>query len=483
MCTNKIFVRNNSRYIDSCTSRRLYRFVNCGQCAECQKSKLSEYTLRLFYQLQYTLYRKGFALIDCLTYSPAFHPSINHFFDVPVNYAYKCFSSMDVRLFLVRLRQNLARLGYGSDCFSYYYVGEFGTDERFTKRAHYHIVFFVYCDISPAEFSILVSNNWRLGRTDGLVYRGLSQLNYNTLDSSCPPARLNAISSYLAKYLFKSQSLQKKSFHRAAVVTCHLVNKRDISEFDYSDRLLFRRVLSYLQPFHRQSKGFGLFALDVVGQSYIKEHQTIYFQSGSYRFEIGLPLYYVRKLFFKSEVNKFGSFSWIPNDDYRFFKLRSFSKSLSYLANSFRIFDKGRLDELSYRQFALDFLTVFGVCNFRSSSYTLLGDCLFNPKSSFVLDGVYNFTHPRFGLDVVSKYNFYDELSSLKFLPPGCVVPWQDFIKVSLADSQQVLLLHGFFDMLDLFLKSKAALGLVQDSAFDFKIKLINNLKNLSYAV
>lgn len=489
MCTNKILIRSNSRFIDVVSAPRLYRYVNCGCCAECQNVRMAEYQLRLYYEQQRCLDAGGFVLIDCLTYSDDYLPRLHRYFDVPLNYGYKCFDSMDVRLFLVRLRQHLRRLGYKDDVFSYFYVGEFGTDERYTKRPHYHIVFFVRnAGITPEAFSLMVSENWYLGRTDGLAWRGVEQLRYNTIDSSVGDSRLSAISSYLAKYLFKSQSLIKAAFHKAMVVVSRITGKRSFNELDYSERLLFQSVRKRFLPFHRQSQGFGLYALQCVPQDYIDRNQKIYFKSGSFVFDIPLPLYYSRKLYFTLKKNSFGTYSWIPRVSYKRVRLLSLSRQLNYIADSVSVADGSKLDPLEYRRFALQYLLVFGRAFYKSGYHSLRNDLYRNPLALVTLPGWYNYTHPRFGLNCLTNKPILIQSKNnviyKKCLQDTRVLAWSDFVKAALEASELVLSRSRFYTLLDTWLSQKCAFHDGKNAFQDLVNLISSNLKSSSsYAV
>lgn len=480
MCTNKILVRNNSRYIDTETSPQLFRLVNCGHCSECLSAKKKEIQLRMHYELMDCISHGGYALIDCLTYRPECLPRLNRFFDVPLNYAYKCFDYNDVRLFLVRLRQHLVRLGFPSHVFTQYYVGEFGIDPRFTKRPHYHIVFFVRANIAPEFFSLLVSVNWKLGRTDGIFWTNRDNVNYNTLSSKfTSEGRLSAIADYLSKYLYKSQALQKSSFKKSMNLFQYWYGICDYSELDYSQRLLFRRVRSFLQPFQRYSHGFGLSCLNAISLEYINKNQSVYYQVGDFRLEIPVPLYFVRKLFFKQEKNQFGSYSWIPNELYSDFFKASYAKKFKYLSNALRLLGVSNCDDVAFVYY-----NVFGRVNYNGLP-SVVNDCR-NPLESVFLNGYYSYIHPRFGLGVVSKIPLVSEFSDHgvscsvfhKVLISDKILTYENFALRYLDSSELVTESVGFYPAFGLFLDKKNSLNDKKNEAYDLKMKIQLLFKN-----
>lgn len=515
MCTNKIIVRNNSRYIVPDDHVALYHMCNCGYCAECMQAKINEYTLRLHYHSQYCFKRHGYLYIDCLTYSDRYLPRLHEFIDVPLNYAYKCFCHEDVRLFFVRLRENLFKLGFGRDCFDYFYVGEFGS--RNTKRPHYHVIFFVYADIDNDTFSRLVSANWYLGRTDGVVYRGYNQLVYNTINpENSDNRRIAAISTYLAKYLNKSMKLIKKAYRLTSNVVFHLFGVHDLKDLTYPQRLVWRSVFSRFVPFHRQSKNFGLYALQVVPKEYICMNLKIFFLNGEEQFIIPLPLYYTRKLFFKLEKNVFGSYSWIPTPEYQDLMLRSFADRINYAV------DKIRCDCLTYhvdfpfdiRQFVLDLRLAFGRTNFTDYNDSLRSDLSRNPNVDVLKLGFYNYTHPRFGLGVLSDRPLvidHVKLSvvvkkrlktrtKIKYVKTKCVkyvnsqnfegfpsqnsriMDYEAFAKTFTHSAQSFLVSHNFYSALRLFCDSFCRANIPKKRSQDLKQLVSQTLKNLFYA-
>lgn len=515
MCTNKIIVRNNSRYIVPSEHVALYRFCNCGQCAECMQNKINEYTLRLHYHAKECFARKGYVYIDCLTYENKYLPRLGHFFDLPVNYSYKCFSHEDVRLFFVRLRSYLSRLGYSKDAFGYFYVGEFGS--RNTKRPHYHVVFFVYADIAPAEFSIAVSKCWYLGRTDGLAYSSRSNLDYNTITPGAGnPKRIAAISTYIAKYLNKSLKLIRLAERKTMNVIFYKYGVRDLKSLNYEQRLFYRSVFRRFMPFHRQSLGFGLYALNCVDMEYINKYQKIYFDNGDKKFVISLPLYFVRKLYFTLEKNSFGGYSWIPNQQYVDILKARFEKSVDDASLRLRALCEtyNVTFPMDYKDFVICLKYVFGRTNFTSVNESFEADLSRSLNVSVLKPGFYNYMHPRFGLSVLSnkplvmnhvklevvvtkrlKKHWNLKYKKVKFLQyvncqfknstesqNGVVYTFQDFASHYLQSSELYLKSTSFYDSLRVFILSFCRNSIQKKKAQDLKITIKQTFNLLNHA-
>lgn len=241
--------------------------------------------------------------MDCLTYRDVDMPHVSDYipFSIPKDLDFPCFNSDHFRLFIAALRSRLKRDGYNvTKSVRYFLCSEYGTDESATHRPHYHVLFYVTdSSINPLYLSNLISDYWKYGRTDGVVYRGRDYVlghcvfgyNYN----SDLTAALRSC-GYVSKYVTKDGDFKKVIYSRFSLLEQHLSIVSP--SFDVSS--LKRSMRQYL----RISKGFGLSMLDFVDvENIIKDNGLYLSDSNKVKRFYPLPSYYRRKLFF--DVVKF----------------------------------------------------------------------------------------------------------------------------------------------------------------------------------
>lgn len=290
MCLKPIKLRNPTKHISLEGGQPLLMEVSCGHCAECKKQKRLEYRFRSLYQSKECVNKGGFVLFDTLTYSEECVPYISDYVDIKKCGItdFTCFNNEHWRNFLKNLRRQLY-YHYKGVTFKYFLTSEYGTDDRYTHRPHYHVLFFVSSNlISPLDFSRLVSKCWSFGRTDGVPYK---TNNYVLEHCVFEDADVMKICNYVAKYVTKDSTFQK-------VVNARLSSlETKLTPDEYND--VKRRV----SMFHRQSQGYGLYYLNLISD----EDYRYLFENGVVRMKDGkkvvailkLPLYYKRKLFYK----------------------------------------------------------------------------------------------------------------------------------------------------------------------------------------
>lgn len=271
--------------------------VRCNKCAECLQAIRSEWYFRSYYHSKATLIRGGYIMMECLTYRPKDVPHISDFID---NKKYgirnfMCFDYKHVRDFIKLLRIRLKRAGYkNKKAFDYFVTSEYGTSEMGTHRPHYHILLFVYdTRINPYWLSLLISELWKYGRTDGLKYHPklyVDQHIYGYKNNNDDIQAITAVTNYVSKYVTKDSTYQstidKRLFH---------IRSR-VSEEEYKE--LYRHI----SMFHRQSQGFGLHYLNIISSAeFEKMKATTEMEmpdTKHIRRTIKLPMYYIRKLYY-----------------------------------------------------------------------------------------------------------------------------------------------------------------------------------------
>lgn len=296
MCLKPLKIRNPTSYI-SFGGQPLMLNVPCGHCADCKKSKRLEWHFRSYYEFESCVRNGGYIYFDTLTYAPEHVPHISRFIDVQEHNVsdFMCFDSTDWRNFLKNLRRQL-QYHYKTVNFKYFLTSEYGTSKDGTHRPHYHILFFVNSKrIHPYAFSYLVSKCWPYGRTDGIKYKGKTYVDNHTYGYKFASGSNNdylSVCSYVSKYVTKDSTFQSSINNRL------LTLERKLDEDD------FKKLKRSIDMFHRQSQGFGLSYLDTLTeQSY-----SDLFNTGLCKIidkkkvicTIPIPLYYKRKLFYKS---------------------------------------------------------------------------------------------------------------------------------------------------------------------------------------
>ena len=173
-CLHPLTVINPSKRISLNGGAPYQLQVPCGSCANCRHSKHDEYFFRAFYQGKSTFDKGGFMQAITLTYRPSCLPHLSDFLPIPKGdiLDFPCFSRKDIRVFLVRLRERLYRLGYDcKDKLNYFIASEYGTSSVGTHRPHYHIIFYVTFAIDAFEFSRIVGQCWPFGISDTIPFK------------------------------------------------------------------------------------------------------------------------------------------------------------------------------------------------------------------------------------------------------------------------------------------------------------------------
>lgn len=243
----------------------------CGKCPECIQQKRAEWSLRSQIEFDHCVKAGGYVFFDTLTYNND---------NIPRFREHACFQRKHIQDFLKRIRKRIV-IDYKikERAFRYFYVSEYGHNY---KRPHYHILFFVSSDVPYTALKKYIKEEWKYGFTDlnsvKFPYRGVVQTQF-----CC---------DYVAKYVSKPDDYIYELYEQY---------KNEMSKED------FRR---YFFPFHQQSTGFGESLLfDPNNLEHFKENFCVF-----NRKKYTLPMYYVRRLFYKKHVNEDGSSTWLLND-------------------------------------------------------------------------------------------------------------------------------------------------------------------------
>lgn len=298
MCLNPITIRNPTKRISKGGGQKLRMQVRCNRCAECVQAIRKEWYFRSYHQVRDTLSKGGYVYFDTLTYADEHLPKLSHFIDIQ-KYGIadmSCFSHEHFKLFLKNLRRQL-QYHCGNSDIKYFLTTEYGL--KYTKRPHYHILFFVTSGVSPLTLSKLVSKCWKYGRTDGLPYQPLTHVvrhiyGYNVgFGSNSDFKAVTSACNYVSKYVTKSgkyrQSLQRRIDKLAELID----DAEDVKKLQRS-----------VDMFHRQSQGYGASYLDnMLPQELdaLNRDECIMKSKTEVVDSFPLPNYYKRKLYYENK--------------------------------------------------------------------------------------------------------------------------------------------------------------------------------------
>ena len=338
-CSHPITTYNNARHLYKGVNRWKNTFA-CGFCEACISKQRAEWRVRAYYESQRCLRDGGFVLFDTLTMSDDHIKRYSDVFpnmDIPKHLDKTAFCRSDIQKFFKRLRINLRRNGYNSDGkLRYILTSEYGTSEetrgfKNTHRPHYHVLFFVNFLIEPVALSRIISRSWYLGKTDGVkpyedcslcplkeycnkvcLYQSsnyvLSErvVSRDTLNN-CMKC-VNYVTKYISKDMFNWVNLSQSIENLFSVVCPNYLD-------DYETLKSYRRFRCNVLPFHLQSNGFGLYALEAEERQFIEKYNKIRIPSTKKDVvkEISLPRYLERKLYYDFKKID-GRVVWFLND-------------------------------------------------------------------------------------------------------------------------------------------------------------------------
>lgn len=323
MCLNPRTIRNPTQRIVIDGGQLLKMQVNCNKCAECLEARRNEWFIRTKFEIERTLATGGYVYFDTLTYDDNHLPKLSHYVDID-KYGlrdFSCFDKSHFKLFLKRLRRQLQyHHGVDKDAFRYFLTTEYGCDDRFTHRPHYHILFFVNCGVSPLSFSRLVGDCWQYGRTDGLPYKPSNYVQKHVYSAgNCSYKAVEAICMYVSKYINKSSTFtdkleNRKIYLRSAITKYNALHQQYITD---DDEQFINDLCGNIDMFHRQSQCFGesyLYDLTPDKLMFLDINKVVVSDGKKIVSTYNLPMYYRRKLFYTLEKHPDGRRYWQLTD-------------------------------------------------------------------------------------------------------------------------------------------------------------------------
>lgn len=341
MCLNPIKITNSSKTINH--GRKFVMEVPCGHCAECLENKKKDWYFRSFYEAKSTFDNGGYILFDTLTYDNSHLPHLNDFleedYQLPFHDNVSCFSCEDYRLFMVRLRRALQYAGFNpKDNLKYFLTSEYGDDDRYTHRPHYHVLFFVTDPkLDPIELSKMIDKCWQQGRTDGVPYKGVAYVLKKRVFGyayNCDRVHMQMVCNYVSKYVAKDSAFSKTVLGRLDKIFENNFGKYwKLQEGGKEAYEFFKRQV--LQ-FHRASQGFGEDFLKYNKMADIMKTGMIAMpdKKAIVRHH-PLPMYYQRKLFYDLIKGLHGEYKWELNELGKDYKIKRAEHSVDMLTDRF----------------------------------------------------------------------------------------------------------------------------------------------------
>lgn len=368
---------NQSKYLNFQANQSFYVELGDYYSWQSQEARRNEWLFRTYWQCQETISKLGYVYWDTLSYDNEHLPHIMDYLkkynfksynvdtkrleDVVLEDNFSCFSHEDYRYFLVRLRRALEYRGMDAKyCLKYFMVCEYGSDKVYrdehgrqrkgTSRPHYHIIFFVNNPtIDAFEFSQLVSECWGKGRTDGLPYKTRSYVAaHNVIRGNNmvrDDSRVRKVCNYIAKYVNKDgdwRNLIETRLRRIfdelfGEVYINPYTKEEEHEYTtfFKDPVLkdkYEKLVREIDVFHRQSQGFGEYALEAQDDDEIRNMLNTGMMSmpsddkGVHGKHIPIPKYYQMKIFWQQYRDKNNMLRWKPTELGSEFRLRQFHR-------------------------------------------------------------------------------------------------------------------------------------------------------------
>ena len=312
MCLRPIKILNPTKRISRYGGQKLKLTVKCNHCAECQNSKRDEYSFRTYWHTKETIKNGGYVLFDTLTYSEDYVPHISDVFDIK-KYGvsdFTCFNLNHYKEFFKRLRSAI-EYNYGvNKSISYLFCSEYGENDDYTHRPHYHFLLFVkYKFIDPVWLSQTISSCWQYGRTDGVLYKdSFKDFAYHVygydlgFGNNTETFVLRAVSQYVSKYILKNSKFQSELNKRIDKI---------IEQCDDAD--IIESSVKHIKMFHRISQGYGIGYLNNLTERDIelmKTDECSLPDEQKIIKKLPLPMYYIRKLYYECVVSTTGNKCW-----------------------------------------------------------------------------------------------------------------------------------------------------------------------------
>lgn len=322
MCLKPLTIFNPAKRQYHHGASRFKVTVPCNDCVECFRRKQLEWSCRAYYEACDTFRQNGFVYFDTLTYDDEHLPHISDIIpfihdnsvELLSKYNFSCFNRKAPKLFFANLRERLKRSGLDvSNKLSFLLTSEYGEDDKYTHRPHYHVLFFVKSStINPLDFSLFVNDAWYAGRTDGCPYKPISYVREHIFDASSMlnNTYLVNVLNYVSKYVTKDSVFKFEVEHR--IETLLNLYRPSMNDDEFDDYR--KQVIRAIKPFNRCSIGFGSSFLDYNDIKDIERTGCIRMPDKDNVFvSVPIPMYLKRKIWYDLIKDVDGTLAWKLN--------------------------------------------------------------------------------------------------------------------------------------------------------------------------
>lgn len=325
MCINSKFVKVRTKYFYPGYCARAFLPVGCGLCQDCVDSVHRDYFVRLSSEFESNMQSGGLCIfltytfdeqhVPCVRYS--YNPNtedIDFFDDVLSAYSSEIpfiysFRKTDLQTYFNSTRKYFERLGIDKP-FRYFVVSEYGSDECYTQRPHFHALLFLspnladyYNSMSSGNISDIILSDFSKYWSNGIVSESKK---YGLIVSN------THCMHYVSKYISKTSALsnlKRFSIFQDFILTNYdRLNPIDL-KYQKSPQSLFRHYIRKACSgfFVLKSKNFGCQVLDrfepMIADGDISRLCDCWLDG--FRFEVHgetysfpFSMYYFRKLFY-----------------------------------------------------------------------------------------------------------------------------------------------------------------------------------------
>lgn len=294
MCLSPVYMRNPKKDFHALNDKT-FLAVPCNHCEDCLQAKRVGYEIRAYYEYKHCIENGGSCYYYTLTYNNRSLPR----FEIKSQFTHRtfqfpCFSREHLKRFQENFRKDL-KIGdlFNStsniDC-KFFITCEYGGD---TRRPHYHLELFLNRQLDPMYVHLLFERNWKYGfvkagDNNGLVYS---------------PAAIQYVSKYIGKNEDYNDVLRRftGAYSQSIDYYTFLNNRKDLTEIDIKKD----EYIKLLKPFVYKSQHFGECAIDYMSKQNDLFGTIKFLQNGSLM-DVPLPLYLLRKIYYKPYVNDKG---------------------------------------------------------------------------------------------------------------------------------------------------------------------------------
>lgn len=249
MCTNLVRIKNPSRTYRPLVTAS-YLDVPCGKCPECIQNAQSDWFLRAWSEIDKYNKLGGRVVFVTLTYADWFLPKYTYVQD-GTKYNIPCFNKKHKDQFINSIIQHYKRKGLTKDTtgsglgLKFMWSSEYGMDERFTHRPHYHVLLFFppeYIDWSSTQkCKDFIQSYWKYG----MCRWSKPKDKYGNVLGIFVQREFAGL--YVSKYMVK-----QVEFYDQPAVNQYILNddgSRNVENYN--------KIKNFL-PRHWQSQGFGI---------------------------------------------------------------------------------------------------------------------------------------------------------------------------------------------------------------------------------